>query len=111
MTTYPDTFAEWFRENLGDYARDIARYGADNGFPGISYTSGCTALFDRYAGEMWKLVTSVADGTGYQSMVDLLRHHARADMADSWSGYRTLLVWVACESLAQTYPHTRPQED
>ncbi|MFK4522893.1 hypothetical protein ABIF90_000874 [Bradyrhizobium japonicum] len=41
------SFQSWFNANLKAHARDIARHGADCGFPSITYTSDTVCIFDH----------------------------------------------------------------
>ena len=45
----PTTFQAWLQETLDpDQIADLARYGADTGWPGLTYTADCEELYDIY---------------------------------------------------------------
>ena len=44
----PESFHDWLTETLdADQLADLARYGADTGWPGMTYTADCVELYDR----------------------------------------------------------------
>lgn len=94
------SFNAWFDRNLGEYARDIARHGADAGYPFITYTSDCCVIFDAYADEIWERAVTMAEDLG-QNVCEMLAGFGRSDMANDWNKFRNLLVWFACEERAQ----------
>lgn len=99
MKHYPNTFEQWFKENLGESARDIAEHGADCGFTYITYTSDCVELFDNYQDELWELVVNTAEESRL-NLMELIATFNRVDMASTFDGLKNLIVWFACEFYA-----------
>lgn len=95
------TFREWFKENLGDCAHDIASHGADAGYPHITYTSDTVALFNQFGDEIWEMAVEDAGAMGYRNVAEMVSHFNRADMLDSLDTFKNLMVWYACERVAR----------
>jgi hypothetical protein len=94
------TFRIWFQNNLKDYAEDIAAHGADSGFPYITYPSDTAQLFDKYGAEIWQMAVEEADGLGYKNVTAMITYFSRSDMVDDLYRFQTLMVWFACETIA-----------
>lgn len=94
-------FRKWFRRNLSDYAKDIANHGADAGYPRITYTSDCVKIFDRFADEIWEMAVEDAEEFGHKNVAEMLASFKRTDMMSYWEGFRNLMLWYACEKVAQ----------
>ena len=96
------TFREWFVENLAeDYGRDIARHGADAGYPHITYTSDTVKLFDQFGDEIWEMANDDAESMGCKNVAEMIAGFGRADMLGSLDQFKNLMVWYACEALAR----------
>jgi hypothetical protein len=95
------TFREWFTENLSDYAADIARHGADAGYPHITYTSDCVKVFDQFADEIWERACDDADNMGNRNVCEMIAGFSRSDMLGSYDQFRNLMVWYMCEEVAR----------
>ena len=94
-------FRSWFRANLKDSAEDIANHGADAGYPLITYTSDCCAIFDRYADEIWEMAADDAEDMGCKNVAEMIAGFGRADMVGDWDTFRNLMCWYACEKVAR----------
>jgi hypothetical protein len=94
-------FRSWFNANLRQYARDIARHGADCGFPGISYNADTVCIFDRFADEIWEMAVADASDMGHANVAEMIAGFSRADMLVDFDCFKNLMVWYACEKLAQ----------
>ena len=97
----PETFRDWFKANLAESARDIAAHGADAGYGGITYTRDTVELFDQYGDEIWNMAVEDAEAMGHKNVAEMVAGFARADMLDSLAQFKNLMVWYACEKLAQ----------
>ena len=94
----PETFHDWLQETLdADQLADLARYGADTGWPGMTYTADCVELYDRYADEIREALNEDAEAFGYECPEALVATFARRDMLWSEDGRRSLLVWYLAE--------------
>jgi len=98
---YPEKFRDWFKANLAEYAGDIARHGADSGFPHLTYTNECAAIFDVYADEIWEMAVDDADSMGCKNVAEMLAGFGRADMLGDWAQFRNLMLWYAAETVAR----------
>jgi hypothetical protein len=94
-------FRAWFRNNLKDYARDIANHGADAGYPWITYTADTVRLFDRFGDEIWDMAVQDADDMGHKNVAEMIAGFSRADMLEGLDQFKNLMVWYACEKLAR----------
>lgn len=94
------TFKDWFAANLAEDAEDIVNHGVDAGFSGVIYTNECAELFDRFEDELYSMVSDDAEEFDYKSVPAYLATFGRADMAETFSGLKTLIVWYAVERMA-----------
>lgn len=93
-----NTFINWIKDSYDrDTMADIARYGANNGYSGITYTGEINALYARYESDIFDILTELADNN------DLPMSHLFA--WDSLIQFKQNSVWVAveyiCESLTR----------
>ncbi len=97
----PATFREWLTGTLdAEQIEDLARHGADTGWPGITYTSECVELFDRYSDEIREALNEDAEAFGYESPEAFVATFNRRDMLWSEDGRKNLLVWYMSERVA-----------
>ena len=95
-------FRAWFKANLKDNARDIARHGADAGYPCITYTSDTCDIFDKYGHEIMEMAVEEASDYGHKNVAEMIAGFGRADMLDGGlDGFKNLMVWYACEKVAR----------
>ena len=95
-----NSFKVWFLENLGEHAADIAQHGADTGWPHITYTNDCVKLYDQYQEDIWEMLNEDIEDMGYDNPIAFIATFKRVDMAFSNDGLKNLLVWYACERIA-----------
>lgn len=96
------SFRDWMRRNFTrDELADIARHGADAGWAGLTYTSDTVKLFDAYGDEIWDMAYEDAQDFGAENVLEFIAGFRRADMADTLSGFKNLMVWYAAERVAQ----------
>lgn len=95
------TFRAWFKANLKDSARDIAHHGADAGYPCITYTSDCVAIFDKFGDEVWTMAVEQAEALGCSNVAEMISGFRRRDMMEGLDQFKNLMVWYACEELAR----------
>lgn len=95
-------FRAWFKANLKDNARDIARHGADAGYPCITYTSDTVTIFDKFGHEIWEMAVEDASDTGCKNVAEMIAGFGRSDMLDGGlDQFKNLMVWYACEKVAR----------
>ena len=100
-------FQEWFNANLAESAYDIANHGADCGFPHITYTSDCVKLFDQFQDEIWEMAVSMAEDMGCRNVMEMVAGFKRSDMLETPDTFKNLMVWFACEELANSIERDR----
>ena len=102
------SFREWLEMNLGaKQLKELARHGADAGFPGLTYTSDCVELFERFEDEIREALEEDAEAHGYDCPEEFVATFNRSDMLWSEDGRRTLLVWYMAEQFAQEVTEER----
>ena len=95
------TFQDWLRETLdAEQIEDLAEHGADAGWPGLTYTSDCVELFERFEDEIREALNEDAESMGHDSPEALVATFNRRDMLWSEDGRRSLLVWYMAERTA-----------
>lgn len=95
------TFRAWVNANLKDSLRDIAGHGADSGFGGITYTSDCARLFDKYGAEIWDMAVEDAESMGHKNVAEMIAGFNRSDMLEGLDQFKNLMVWYAVERIAR----------
>ena len=95
------TLKDWFKENLSDSAKDLAQYGASSGFSGIIYYKETTALYNEYTEEIWDMLEEDRESIGHKTILELIASFNGAKDVGSDEQLKNLLVWYACERLAQ----------
>lgn len=101
MAIEEKTFKDWFKANLSDSARDIARHGADAGYPHITYTRDTVEIFEAFEDEIWEMANQDADDMGCKNVAEMIAGFGRADMLGTFDQFKNLMVWYACEKLAR----------
>jgi hypothetical protein len=94
-------FEDWFKANLREYQEDIANHGADAGFPKITYTAHTVKIFDKFADQIWSMAVEDAEDMGYNNVAAMIAEFGRSDLLSSIDSFKNLMVWYACEKLAQ----------
>jgi hypothetical protein len=100
MNIQYESFQNWFKANLHEYAEDIASHGADAGYPYITYTAHTVKIFDKFADEIWEMAVEDAEEMGYKNVAAMIAEFGRSDMLYSINCFKNLMVWYACEKLA-----------
>lgn len=96
-----NTFNDWFKDNLADYAEDIANHGADAGYPHITYYSDTTPLYDQFEEEIFDALSEDAHDMGYDNIDAMTSQFGRSDMLDDPIQRKCLMVWYMCERAAR----------
>lgn len=100
MTTTQPTFKAWMKANLSDYLEDIANYGADAGFPHMTYYADTSEIYDAFSNEIWEQLNNDVEELGYKNVFDMMQHWNRVDMSHSDASLKCLLVWYMAERVA-----------
>lgn len=101
-TTKPNTFEEWLRETLEPTSiEDLAQYGADTGWPGLSYYSDTVELYNEYSEEIWDALADDAEDFGHDHPLELVATFGGAKDVYSATQFKNLLVWYMAERTAR----------
>ena len=97
----PETFRAWLTETLdAEQIEDLAGHGADAGCPGLTYTSDCVELFERFEEEIREALNEDTESFGFDSPEAFIATFRRSDMLWSEDGRRNLLAWYMAERTA-----------
>lgn len=92
-------FQEWLKQNLNPQERrDLARFGATAGFPGLTYYTETTELYKTYHEEVWSLVADEAESMGYDNPLAFMATWNGADNVWNDTQFFNLMVWFAAET-------------
>lgn len=80
---------------------DVAKYGADAGYGGFTYTSDCVEFYELHRETIWEMAQGVAEQMGYSNVPELVATFVRSDMADTEDGFKNLLAWYTLETVCQ----------
>jgi hypothetical protein len=86
-------FRNWFKRNMREYKEDIANYGANAGYPHITYYKDTRKLYRRYTDSIWEIVA------GYHEEVGGDWEHFMQGVDDACT-FENKMVWTACEIIA-----------
>lgn len=74
-------FRAWLLDTLdAEQIEDLAGHGADAGWPGLSYTSDCVELFERFEEEIREALNDDTEAYGYESPEAFVATFGRSDM-------------------------------
>lgn len=108
MTITSTTFQDWLFDTLDEGQReDLAMHGADAGWPGLTYTSDCVALYNQFETEIWEALIEDAENSGYSSVPAFIATFQRQDMADNPDTFKNLLVWYMAERVCRNDQDSR----
>lgn len=97
------TFREWMSETLDpEDMRTLVVHGASAGIPGLIYYSDTSALYDRFADEIWAAMWRDAEAFGYPNTMAYLASVASGPnvcMEDE-ATFRNAMVWLMAERTA-----------
>lgn len=108
----PATFREWLTETLdAEQIAELADHGADAGWPGLTYTSECVELYDRFAGEIREALNQDAEDFGYPNPDAFVASFRRSDMLWDDEQRKNLLAWYMAEKVAREISDEREEVD
>lgn len=87
-------------EEAEETLRDVARGGADAGWPGFSYYRDTEKWYDEYEDVIWEMLEEDADGMGVKSPLELIATFGGAKDVHNDAQFKNLLVWYALERVA-----------
>jgi len=95
------TFKGWLKANFSKQELgDLARYGANAGWPGLTHYADTCKLYDRFKGEIWEALLDDTEEFGYKNPFELIATFNGADVG-SCEDVETLLVWYMAERTAR----------
>ena len=80
--------------------QDVARHGADSGWPGFSYYSDTCRFYARHKEAIWDLLISEAEEMGEKNVWQFIAQFGRATVGDA-DQVENLLAWYALEAVCQ----------
>lgn len=97
----PKTFEAWMKQQYShNQLADIANHGCAAGWPGLTYYSETTELYEQYKESIWVLLQEHADESGYGSVMEMLSQgNSSASCVDPMT-FENHLVWFASELIA-----------
>lgn len=98
--TLEDTLRETWGEDYDDTLGEIARHGADAGYPGITYYRDTVALYGAHADEIWQALYDDAGDMGEPHALALVASFGGAANVGSADQLANLLTWYMVERIA-----------
>ena len=97
------TFKDWLRETLEpETIQDLAEYGAQAGFPGLTYYKDTSELYERFADEIWDALTEDAEAFGHSGPIEFVATFRGTESGiHSHTQFVNLLVWYMAERTAR----------
>lgn len=83
-----------------DELRDIAGYGAESGWLGLTYYSETVLLYKRFKGEIWTALIADTVDQGYRNPFELIATFKWANSIGNVDQVENLLVWYMAERTA-----------
>lgn len=109
MTTKQRTFREVLDERFGGKGleeevrqtwQDLATHGASGGFPGLTYYTETSELYDAHEEEIWTALEEDAENMGAQNVVAFIGTFGGAKDVQDLATFKNLLVWYMAERIA-----------
>ena len=98
---HPATFTDWLEDRLDrQQLRDLAQYGAGVGWPGLTYYTETSRLYQRYHEEVWEALAEDADALGCASIPAYVATFATAPQIVDDATFRNTLIWYLAERAA-----------
>jgi hypothetical protein len=95
------TFRDWMKANFDKQTlRDLAEYGVQGGFPGLTYYSDTTKLYEKFKDEIWESLIDEAEEYGYKNVYEFIATFNGADVGNC-TQHENLLVWYMAEKVAR----------
>ena len=105
------TFRAWLEETLDrEQIIDLSEQGAGTGWPGLTYYSETSALYEQYEDEIWQAIEDDADGQGCTPLA-LIASFGGANDVHGDDQLRNLLVWYMAERTAYEIANESESED
>lgn len=94
------TFTDWILKQFDrETLADIAKFGCQCGFSGITMYRETIALYRRYKDDIWNMLYQDAESFGY-SIPELIATFGGAKNITNSDSFENLLVWYAAEKIA-----------
>lgn len=96
------TFLAWMRANFSHAElKDIARYGADTGWYGLTWYSDTGKLYNRFKKEIWDILSEDAEAVGDSPLGFLASVSRACDDIATVVHFENLMTWYAAERTAR----------
>jgi hypothetical protein len=95
------SFEKWMQANFtrGEL-QDLARYGANTGWQGLTYYNDTVALYDKFNVEIWTALYEDAESFGAKNAIAFIADFGGADSVSDDDTFKNLLVWYMAERTA-----------
>jgi hypothetical protein len=104
-----DTFEAWLKANLDkDQLHDLAEHGADSGWPGLTYYTDTSHIYETFKEEIWTVVLDIAEDMG-ESVFEFLNNTKAKENVGSPEQFECYMVWIVAEEYARRF--TDAQEE
>jgi len=94
------TFKDWLLENLKEELKDIATYGCQGGFTGLTFYSETSSLYDTYEKEIWEMLSEDAESFGDGNVLSFISSLNGSKNVEDEVTFKNLLVWYVAERIA-----------
>ena len=102
MAIRAKSFRAWMKAHFDEGSlRDLAQYGAQSGFPGLTYYKDTGALYDKFHDEIWEVLYEDAESMGHKNILEMLGTFGGAENVGTDDQFKNLLVWYMAERVAR----------
>lgn len=106
------TFRKWMTDTLDwDDIHGLAVHGAAAGWPGLTYYSDTTALYDRFGEEIWAAAEEDAESIGHKHVLEFVAGFRGGIDVRSQTQLANLLVWYMAERTAHALVDEAEERD
>lgn len=96
------TFRAWMKANFNKgQLVDMVNHGVDGGWHGLTYYRETTALYNKFADEIWDALAEDAQSFGEPNTLAMLSKFGGAGVVETDESFKNLLVWYMAERIAR----------
>lgn len=92
-----DALVKTIGESAEGWVRDVAKYGAFIGVPGLTYYAETCRFYDQHADDIWEVICEVAENYGESPLAYL---SICGEGVHSDASFKNYMVWTALECVA-----------
>ena len=90
-------------DEFADTMREVAKHGAESGFPGFVYYVDTSKFYDEHHGLIWDALADDCEELGSQSPLAMLASLSGHEHAWDDHQFKNLLAWYALEYVARGF--------